>query len=229
MQASNGSLDRFLASLPADAAVYQVGSPALGDYSERQSSLDLVVVTPAPPASVPAPPRRSVVLYTTWDSLRRPPAGDHPLATPVTWAILASHPVALRGPARPEVYSDPALVRSWFARQSLPAHGLLWRRNVTRFVLSSLRAAHGAATGSVVSLREAGELALAGITPLSHTDQRVITDALGYRAGATTSMYWGPFERKSNALGLAQRLASALANPPIASSAQNAFNVMARS
>lgn len=72
---------------------------------------------------------------------------------------------------------------------------LLWRRHVARVVLQVTRCAHGALTGEVVSLRRAGELAL---PTASHTS-RLLTDAIGYREGAQTSMYWGPFERKSNA------------------------------
>ena len=35
--------------------------------------------------------------------------------------------------------------------------------------------------------------------------QRLLTDAVGYRHGAHSSMYWGPFERKYDALGAAGR------------------------
>ena len=222
MQASVGALAApfvrdFVRSFGADeTAVYLVGSPALGDYSPRQSNLDLVAVTPAPAPVTPLarPPRNRVVLYTTWSALVAPPAGPHPLANPMTWAILAHHPVALHGPAAPAVHTDPSQVQAWFASQlpliaSRTSH-LLWRRHLTRVVLQSVPAAHGARTGTVVSLREAGELALAGA---SHTSHRVITDALGYREGANTSMYWGPFERKSNAVGLAQQLVDEVSSP----------------
>lgn len=208
--------------------VYLVGSPALGDPSPRQSNTDLVVVTREPLseehlgrlAAAHRPlglnGRAAAVCYTTWAGLAgapeeapasvfegRNPAPRERLANPMTWAILASNPMPLAGPDRPEVDSAPDQVRSWF-RQQLPAivdrtGRLLWRRHLSRVVLQSTRAAHGALTGEVVSLRRAGELALPGA---SHTGQRVITDALGYRAGANTSMYWGPFERKSNAATL---------------------------
>lgn len=215
-----------------DLGVYLAGSPALGDLSPRQSNIDIVVVTAA---MLPADSlgslrgthgtlqlngRDPVVCYTTWRSLegspdeaeaavfvgRRPAERDR-LANPMTWAVLAGHPHALRGPERPHVRSDGRAVREWFTGQ-LPGtvertSRLLWRRHLTRLVLQSVRCAHGALTGEVLSLRRAGELAMEGAT---HTGQRVIADALGYREGANTSMYWGPFERKSNAVTLVRDL-----------------------
>lgn len=213
-----------------DTAVYLVGSPALGDLSPRQSNIDLVAVAAEPLDSdrlrelslvhktLRLNGRDARVCYTTWDSLRKPPGGAHVavyvggnpvdkegLANPMTWAILADHPYPLHGEQQPTVHSDREAVRAWFATQ-LPgivdrAGRLLWRRHLARVVLQSTRGAHGALRGEVVSLRHAGELAL---PTASHTSHRVITDALGYRAGANTSMYWGPFERKSNAVTLAE-------------------------
>jgi hypothetical protein len=122
----------------------------------------------------------------------------------VTWAILARYPRALHGPETAEVHDDPEALKSWFAAR-LPAivdrtGRLLWRRHLARIVLHSTRCAYGALTGEVASLRAAGEWALPNA---SHTSHRVVTDALGYREGANTSMYWGPFERKTNAVTLA--------------------------
>lgn len=227
----------FLQRLEVEAGagswgLYLVGSPGLGDFSPRQSNLDLVAVTDRPltPEALArlAPVHRSLALhgrdalvcYTTWGGLaRRPqqaeaftfvgrrPAPQEGLANPMTWAILARHPVTLAGAERPVVATDPDDVRQWFTHQ-LPvmverAGALLWRRGLTRLVLQVTRAAHGARTGEVLSLHDAGEAALPEAT---HTGHRVLTDALGYRDGANTSMYWGPFERKSNALGLTQQL-----------------------
>ena len=206
------------------AGLYLVGSPALGDFSPRQSNVDLVAVTERPLADPPIKEhgrlnlhgRDPVVFYTTWENLRHPAieADDRVysgtravdadrMANPMTRAILAHRPVALLGPERPDVSSDPSHVRDWFTRR-LPEIAdrtgrLLWRRHLTRVVLEATRCAHGAMTGEVVSLRQAGELALPNA---SHTSHRLITDALGYREGANTSMYWGPFERKSNAVTL---------------------------
>lgn len=207
------------------AGLYVAGSPALGDLSPRQSNIDLVAVTERPLAPAALGDlakahkrlrlhgRDASVCYTTWDGLAGGPFdaratvyhGDRSvnpdrLANPMTWAILARQPSPLLGPLAPDVRTDPDEVCAWFAAE-LPAmaqatSGLLWRRHLTRVVLQATRSAHGALTGEVVSLRRAGELAL---PTASHTSHRVITDALGYRDGANTSMYWGPFERKSNA------------------------------
>jgi hypothetical protein len=213
-----------------DSAVYLVGSPALGDVSPRQSNVDLVAVSAEPLRSdqlrqlstvhktLRMNARDATVCYTTWASLREPPAEAEAvvyvgqgqaerdqLANPMTWAILANHPCPLHGKEPGTVHSDPDLVRAWCAMR-LPGlvhrtGRLLWRRHLARVVLQSTRCAYGALTGDVVSLRRAGELAL---PTASHTSARVITDALGYREGANTSMYWGPFERKSNAVILVE-------------------------
>jgi hypothetical protein len=212
--------------------VYLVGSPGLGDFSPRQSNLDLVAVTsdPLPPETLrvlsrshrrlQTNGREAAVGYTTWDGLDRPPSeaaatvflgsratpADR-LANPMTWAILGAGPLVLHGPRPPAVHTDADQVRAWF-REQLPqvvdrTGRLLWRRHLARTVLQTARCAHGALTGEVVSLRRAGELTLPGA---AHTAHRVLVDALGYREGANTSMYWGPFERKSNAVTLASDL-----------------------
>jgi hypothetical protein len=41
---------------------------------------------------------------------------------------------------------------------------------------------------------------------VSSRHRRVVVDSVGYRQGAQTSMYWGPFERKYDALALARDL-----------------------
>ena len=222
------------ASIPevGQAGLYLVGSPALGDLSPRQSNIDLVAVTERPLSaaalgrlsrahrSMRLNGRVAAVCYTTWDGLQVP-AGDPAatvyegsavvdrarLANPMTWAILAGNPVALHGRERPPARAERELVRAWFAGQ-LPAMAertgsLLWRRHLTRVVLQATRAAHGAVTGEVLSLHRAAELALPSA---SHTSHRVLTDAIGYREGANTSMYWGPFERKANASTLTREL-----------------------
>ncbi len=231
--ATAGFVETFTAAAGRQrSGVYLVGSPGLGDLSPRQSNLDVVAVTDRPlpgetlgslsrvHRSLHLHGRDALVCYTTWRDLAGPAAGASAttfagsraversrLANPMTWSILATHPNPLYGPADPAVHPDPEAVRAWF-RSELPGiaqrtGGLLWRRGLTRLVLQATRCAHGALTGEVLSLREAGEMAL---PEASHTGHRVITDALGYREGANTSMYWGPFERKANALGLARQL-----------------------
>jgi hypothetical protein len=81
---------------------------------------------------------------------------------------------------------------------------LVMRRAVTPLVLEAARLAQGAVSGRLMSRTEAGE----SVGPLVSTRyRRILTDAVGFRAGAHTSMYWGPFERKYDALILLQDLA----------------------
>ena len=84
------------------------------------------------------------------------------------------------------------------------AHGtLIFRRDVAPLVLEAARLTQAVITGRVLSKSEAGELAM----PIVSTrHQRLLTDAVGYRHGAHFSMYWGPFERKYDALTLLREL-----------------------
>jgi hypothetical protein len=59
----------------------------------------------------------------------------------------------------------------------------------------------------VLSKTEAGELALS-LVPVHF--RRILHDAAGYRNGANTSMYWGPFERKYDARQLLRQLVQAV-------------------
>ena len=205
-------------------AVYAVGSLALGDFSPKQSNVDLAVVwEPGPRAELPKavgraerdiarPGRPAVVWHTTWEEVSAGPAAVEqasPLATPLTWAILRNDPMPLFGPDWPVVWEDPAALRSW-ALDRLNAlaaakHGLLiWRREVGPLVLEAARLAQIVITGRVLSKSEAGD-AVNGLVSSSH--RRVLVDSVGYRQGAQTSMYWGPFERKYDALAIVTELA----------------------
>src|SRR5262249_41355785 len=84
------------------------------------------------------------------------------------------------------------------------AHGLLiFRRDVAPLVLEAARLTQAVITGRVLSKSEAGELAMPMV---STRHQRLLTGAVGYRHGAHFSMYWGPFERKYDALTLLREL-----------------------
>ncbi len=212
------------------AAVYGVGALALNDFSARQSNIDLVVVTDRRPegaegAALAGAARRlrhagrsAQVWYVTWADLDRDGPGFSPeaaagrpasggasgLATPMTRAILRHDPMALFGPDWPVVGYEPAAYRAWAAGRLealvAGAHGLLiFRRDVAPLVLEAARLAQAVLTGRVLSKSEAGELAMPMV---STRHQRLLTDAVGYRHGAHFSMYWGPFERKYDALGL---------------------------
>lgn len=130
------------------------------------------------------------------------------LATPMTRAILRSDPMALIGPDWPVVAFDPDALQVWCAGQlhslATSRHGsLVLRRRIGPLVLEAARLAHGAISGRVLSKSEAGE---AIIPVVSSRHRRVLTDSVGYRRGAQTSMYWGPFERRSHALDLIREL-----------------------
>ena len=210
----------------AVAAVYAAGSLALGDFSPKQSNIDLVVVAEGgldprkmqavrrAEKSLDRPRRRAVVWHTTWeeisggpDALREPST----LATPLTWSILRNDPMPLFGPDWPVVWEDKTALKAW-ALASLAALAgankgmLILRRDVAPLVLGAARLAQAAITGRVLSKSEAGESS-AAIVSSSH--RRVLVDSVGYRQGAQTSMYWGPFERKYDALAVVQDLKAA--------------------
>ena len=205
------------------SAVYAVGALALDDFSQRQSNIDLVVVGDP---RVDLPQRRSLrraetalrragrpaqVWYTTWEEVSGGPrALEEPsaLATPMTWTILRNDPMPIHGPDWPVAWTDEGALRRW-ALDRLRAlagarHGLLiLRRDVTPLVLEAARLAHMAITGRVLSRSEAGE-SFTSIVSSRH--RRVVVDSVGYRNGAQTSMYWGPFERKYDALAVVRDL-----------------------
>ena len=209
-------------------AVYLVGGLALGDFSARQSNIDMVVVcdpplTPAEAQALRPAERRLVrahrppaVWYAGWDEIADGPSGDPAgwpkLETPLTRALLQEEAVAYLGPDWPVVAFDEDDYREWCRRRleelAGADHGLmLLRRGVAQLVLQAARLAQGAATGRVFSKTEAGDTALA-LVPLHF--RRILHDAAGYRNGANTSMYWGPFERKYDARQLLRRLVEAV-------------------
>ncbi len=235
-----GHIERYLEEVQALAggrveAVYAVGSLALGDYSDRQSNIDLVVagsrrlddrlsdrLTRAR-AHLDRPRHPAVVWYATWEDIAEvglagggpgggAPGGASsavsPLATPLTRAILRQDPVALVGPDWPVVAHDPDELRAWSSGRlrTLVARSpglLVLRRAVSPLVLETARLAQAALTGRVLSKSAAGNAAVALVVP-SH--RRILVDSVGYRRGAQTSMYWGPFERKYDALAVVREL-----------------------
>ena len=210
------------------AAVYLVGGLALADFSPRQSNLDLVVVCDPPlgPSEeshlaraerpLARAGRAASVWYAGWDVIADGPSGDPStwpaLETPLTRALLQEEAIAYLGPDWPVVAFDEDDYRDW-CRRSLEQlvedrHGLLvMRHDVTPLVLQAARLALGAATGRVYSKSEAGNSGTSLVPP--HF-RRILHDATGYRNGATTSMYWGPFERKYDARQVLRALAAAI-------------------
>lgn len=209
-------------------AVYLVGSPALNDFSARQSNIDLVVVTPEPldgngsggirhaERSLERAGRAPSLWYTSWEVIAAgpvavPDGGASPLDTPMTRELLRNDAIALAGPDWPVVAHDERALKAWCSERleavAADANGLMvMRRGVTPIVLEAARLAQGAISGRVLSKSEAGESATRLVPP--HF-RRILTDAVGYRRGANTSMYWGPFERKYDARQLIRHLVEA--------------------
>ncbi|MCU4185528.1 hypothetical protein K6U06_14240 [Acidiferrimicrobium sp. IK] len=137
-------------------------------------------------------------------------------ATPLTWTIMAEDAVCLRGPEYFPVHHDEDDLRSWaadrLARRWAPwaakagrVPGQLWRRRALAESLLEVTRLHIAATrGQAVSKLRSGSMTLDDVP--GHF-QRVVTDAVGYRRGSRTSMYWGPVERKHHTLELIGELA----------------------
>lgn len=214
------------------AAIYLVGGAALGDFSVRQSNIDVVVVADPPLSSEERASLRRAerrlerggrlpsVWYAGWDEIADGPSGDPAswaeLETPLTRALLREEAVAVAGPDWPVVAWDEASYRAWCRWQlevlAGDEHGLMvMRRGVASLVLQAARLAEGAVTGRVYSKSEAGESATS-LVPVHF--RRILHDAVGFRNGANTSMYWGPFERKYDARELIRRLLRAVVADP---------------
>jgi hypothetical protein len=195
--------ERGLARVGRPAGLWYTGwEEVAGDGPYVAAPIRPGPASPPVPGAPPSPPPASAD-----PSPPAPPASaagasvDTTLATPMTRAMLRQDPVALMGPDWPVVGYDDAAFRSWCserlralvtARKGL----LVLRRAVTPIVLEASRLAQGAITGRVFSKGEAGESIGMIVAPRY---RRILTDAVGYRRGAQTSMYWGPFERKYDA------------------------------
>ncbi|MGH9093626.1 MAG: aminoglycoside adenylyltransferase domain-containing protein [Acidimicrobiales bacterium] len=145
----------------------------------------------------------------------RQPEDQAEFATPMTWHLLAADAMAIRGPEWFECWHDDAALRAW-ALERLQGRwrawwtsarrrpGSLWTRlPVTEGLLEVARLYTAATTGQVLSKMGAGDAALADVP---ERFGRVVRDAVGYRGGSGTSMYWGFIERKRHALELVDEL-----------------------
>ena len=230
--ALEGRIGSYLKTLEANlgshlSALYLVGGLALGDFSERFSNVDLVVVTDGPlEATLDERLRRgervlahakrdASVWYTTWAEIADEGAMHQRgrLDTPLTRALLRDEAVPVLGPDWPVVHFKEADLRSWCTREfaelvaAAAGKSMVMRTEVTPFVLQAARLAVGALEGNVVSKSEAAAAA-ARVVP--HHFRRILADCGGFRKGASTSMYWGPFERKYDARELIKHLQGAL-------------------
>lgn len=225
--------------------LYAVGSVALGDFRSPLGNLDVVAVADQAwdaagltavrgalrAIRLPGQPPRVACL--TWSDLaadpalvdapgfvgrRSTPGGD--LVNPLTWAVLRTAGVCVRGPEYPELgtgdlrgWAERRLTGEWapWLAHVRPAP-LILRRNIAEPVLEVARLAQAMSTGRAVSKLEAGE-ALAGVG--APNQQRILKDSAGYRRGERMSMYWGPYERRRHALAYIRSVVSSVgAGPP---------------
>lgn len=172
-------------------------------------------------------PRPPLVAYVnTGDLATDPRSLDRPcyrgstrvdsaeLVNPFTWQILSTGPIDLRGPDRPKLWEDPTSIAGWASARlqsvwapevpHLGRVGGMWlRRRVSAVVLEVSRLAIAERTGRALSKTEAARV----LEPqVPGRFRRILADAVGYRYGGRTSMYWGPLERKQNALELLREL-----------------------
>lgn len=230
-------------ALPARIeGLYLAGSVALGDFVQGQSDIDFIAVTTGAlgrhelqaleltheklSERFPRPWFSGV--YVTWADLARDPSdvsvpGYHEGrfsatggfdANPIQWLTLRTHPVAVRGPARPAVWTDPGVVRAWTLanlrsywsswvsrQQKLVGRGTMMLSDwaVTWGVLGIPRMHYTLATGGVISKSGAGEYALE-----TFADQwrPIITEALQIRRGGVRAAAYErhPLARRRDAL-----------------------------
>lgn len=180
-------------------------------------------------------PRPPVVAYLSSRDLASDPRSlDRPcyrgstrvdseeLVNPFTWYILSTGAIDLRGPDHPRLWEDSASLAPWAAARlqsewapqipHLQRVGAMWlRRRVSSVVLDVSRLAVAARTGRALSKTEAARV----LEPdVPGRFRRTLADAVGYRYGGRTSMYWGPLERKQNALELLRELVGGSGNRP---------------
>jgi predicted nucleotidyltransferase len=225
--------------------LYLTGSIALGDFRPGTSDIDFVAVTDGRAGdsavavlervhrSLNVNPRLNQFdgIYVTWNDLARDPAECAPVPfnynrrfheagrfelSPVTWATLARHGVAVRGPAPAtlSVWDDTSLLDAW-TRQNLLDYWQPWRdrrsRLVTKLGRSALRADatawgalgvsrlhHTLVTGNITSKYGAGMYALHALPPRWHT---IVLEAMRIRRGdGGRSLYRTPFGRRRDLL-----------------------------
>jgi Domain of unknown function (DUF4111)/Nucleotidyltransferase domain len=204
--------------------LYLVGSVALDDFHPDRSDIDFVAVTAEPLAAgdltalasvhevLTAQVRRPWFsgVYVTWDGLAGDPRCLEDVAAhlegsfqatggfdanPVQWLTLRTHPVAVRGPDNPTVWTDPDGVRDWtlgnltsywqpwVARQRSLVRGSMMLSDwaVGWGVLGVPRLHFTLSTGEVTSKAGAGDYALA---TFEERWSPIVTEALRLRRGA---------------------------------------------
>jgi hypothetical protein len=220
-------LERVDAGLPGKiTGCYLVGSLAVDDFAPRVSNIDVVVCADGPWGEE----ERQAVLDTAGALERRGRAAHLDVVSyeeledfgtapdPYTRDLLYDAP-ALRGRRRPPAGVREGDLERW-GRDGLVTRVEPWLRS-HRFptrawfkagfcpvVLDACRL-HAATKGHVLSLTQAADLVMAE-APGRARRRKVLGEALSYRAGAQTSNYWGPVERKRDALALVGELVDPL-------------------
>jgi hypothetical protein len=220
------------------SGLYVVGSAALGDFSERVSNVDVVVVSDQAWSEADLAVavshhgglkqgRPPVVAYVVAGDLILDPrllqrhcyeggtlAESERLVNPLTWDILGRGALDLRGPDHAGGWDESGVIKQWAADQlrttwatklaHLDRLASMWfRHELSAAVLDVARLAVAANSGTMLSKTEAVRV----LEPdVPGRFRRILTDSVGYRGGGKTSMYWGPLERKQNAMELIHEL-----------------------
>jgi hypothetical protein len=206
--------------------LYLVGSVALDDFSPQVSNIDLVVcgdaawstgdrqAVAASSGGLERRGRAAHVDLVTYDGLEG--FGSEP--DPYTRDLLHDAP-ALRGRRRPPAALRDGEIEAW-AQRGLDERVRPWLRSTERTpvrgwtkgslgpVLLDACRLYAATQGHVLSKTEAAEMVVAE-APRSARRRKVLSEALSHRHGASTSNYWGPVERKRDALRLMAQLLEA--------------------
>ncbi|MDQ6836924.1 MAG: hypothetical protein M3137_00920 [Actinomycetota bacterium] len=215
---------------------YAVGSLALGDFSERASNIDLVVV-----ADRTWDADQLCLAMSATDELRF--HGHRPWVVHVSWEVLAGEPPSevsvaidhhlteldafsrdvlygapvLRGPQRPEVGQRDGAIEAWaahilrtrwspWAATARRRPGKVWMKRALADPVLEVAQLHAASRGDVWSKSQATHALIAEL-PWGG-GRKVASEALSFREGSTSSMYWGPVERKKDAVALVTGLSS---------------------
>ncbi|MDQ2727803.1 MAG: hypothetical protein M3Y91_08075 [Actinomycetota bacterium] len=227
-------LDRLDRDLPGVlVGCYVVGSLALGDFSDRVSNIDLVAVADrtwdpdqlrvagAAADLLRLGGHRPSVAHVSWIELAREPPAEIAASPPERGGVdpfsrdvLYGAPT-LRGPSRPQIGQRDGAIEAWagtilrgrWAPWAAAAHrrpGKVWMKRALADPVLEVAQLHAASRGDVWSKSQAARTLIAELP--SGGGRKVLTEALSFREGSTSSMYWGPVERKKDAVTLVAEL-----------------------